>query len=125
MPSYRSLIIFALGAVFTSSMAIASGAIYKWVDQNGVTQYTQTPPPKSAKSSETVRVSKHIPVDVREGQARGMADAETIQAYTSPTQTTGQPSTPVNSPPTGAPPTSPMVDQLNNISPNIGVGPAQ
>lgn len=30
--------IFALG--------ISSAEIYKWVDENGVTQYTQTPPPK-------------------------------------------------------------------------------
>lgn len=73
--------------VFSHSVH-ASSAIYKWVDQNGTTQYTQTPPPKNAKSSKTVRVSKHIPVDVREGRAQGMVDAATLQAYTAPTTNT-------------------------------------
>lgn len=85
MPRHRSMIILLASVVLTSGAAIASSAIYKWVDQNGITQYTQTPPPKNAKSSQTVRVSKHVPVDVREGHARGMVDAATLQAYTSPT----------------------------------------
>jgi len=78
--------------VFSHSVH-ASSAIYKWVDQNGTTQYTQTPPPKNAKSSKTVRVSKHIPADVREGRAKGMVDAATLQAYTAP-NTLAQPSPP-------------------------------
>lgn len=80
--------------VLASGTVAASGSIYKWVDQNGMTQYTQTPPPKNAKSSQTVRVSTHVPVDVREGRPQGMVDAATLQAYTSPAQANGQPSSP-------------------------------
>jgi|GEM_PF-3434533 len=88
--------LFLLGALCASGTVAASGAIYKWVDQNGVTQYSQTPPPKNAKNSQTVRVSTHVPVDVREGRAQGMVDAATLQAYTSPTpaQGTVPPATP-------------------------------
>lgn len=89
MPRHRSMIILLASVALTSGAAHAAGAIYKWVDQNGITQYTQTPPPKNAKSSQTVRVSTHIPADVREGHARGMVDAETLQAYTSPTPGAG------------------------------------
>jgi len=78
-----------LVTIFASSgSALASGSIYKWVDQYGVTQYTQTPPPKNAKQSQTVRVSRHIPADVREGRARGMASPEAVQALRGNVQTT-------------------------------------
>lgn len=83
--------IYALSLLFMvglSGSVQASGGIYKWVDQNGITQYSQTPPPKNAKNSQTVRVSKHIPADVREGRARGMVDAATLQAYTAPNTNT-------------------------------------
>lgn len=70
----------------SSGAVLASGSIYKWVDQHGVTQYTQTPPPKNAKQSQTVRVSRHIPADVREGRARGMVSPETVQAMRSNAQ---------------------------------------
>ena len=98
----RFTTLLLLGALCTSGTVAASGAIYKWVDQNGVTQYSQTPPPKNAKNSQTVRVSTHVPVDVREGRAQGMVDAATLQAYTSPTpaQGTVPPATPEQVPPT-------------------------
>ena len=86
--------IVLVGLVFASGTAAAASAIYKWVDQSGVTQYTQTPPPKNAKNSQTVRVSTHVPVDVREGRPQGMVDAQTLQAYTSPAQNAAAGSTP-------------------------------
>lgn len=89
----HSTTLLLLGALCTSGTVFASGAIYKWVDQNGITQYSQTPPPKNAKNSQTMRVSTHVPVDVREGRAQGMVDAATLQAYTTP-NTLEQPSTP-------------------------------
>lgn len=88
MPRYRYTLALLLSMLSISATASASGAIYKWVDQNGVTQYSQTPPPKNAKQAKTVRVSTHVPVDVREGRAQGMVDAATLQAYTSPQQGT-------------------------------------
>ena len=84
MPRYRYTLALLFSMLSISATASASGAIYKWVDQNGVTQYSQTPPPKNAKQAKTVRVSTHVPVDVREGRAQGMVDAATLQAYTSP-----------------------------------------
>lgn len=82
----RQSLIFTLlmSTLAVSSSALATGAIYKWVDQNGVTQYTQTPPPKNAKNSQTVRVSTHIPADVREGRARGMANTNVANTPSTP-----------------------------------------
>lgn len=40
-----------------SSHAYAA-KVYKWIDENGKTQYTQTPPPKSANSSSEVDVGR-------------------------------------------------------------------
>ena len=37
-------LIFGIMAIFVSQHGMAK--TYKWVDENGVTQYTQTPPPK-------------------------------------------------------------------------------
>jgi hypothetical protein len=34
-----------LGVMWMTASLSAYGSFYKWVDQNGVTQYTQTPPP--------------------------------------------------------------------------------
>lgn len=36
----------ALAAIFTVASGVAQAKVYKWVDQNGVTQYTQYPPPE-------------------------------------------------------------------------------
>jgi len=36
-----------------------AGKIYKWVDENGATQYTQKPPPKSASTSAEVDIGNH------------------------------------------------------------------
>ena len=101
MPRQHLTSIVLASLVFASGTAAATGAIYKWVDQNGVTQYSQTPPPKNAKNKQTVRVSTHVPVDVREGRAQGMVDAQTLQTYTSTapnTATAAQPNRPDTEP---------------------------
>ena len=36
-----------LGAMLIASSLTVHAALYKWVDENGITQYTQTPPPFS------------------------------------------------------------------------------
>ena len=99
MLRHRSMAVLLISLLSTSGMALASGSIYKWVDQNGTTQYSQTPPPKNAKSSQTVRVSTHVPVDVREGQARGMVDADTLRAYMAPPNSPVALPNPPNTPP--------------------------
>lgn len=105
--------IYALSLLFMvglSGSVQASGGIYKWVDQNGTTQYSQTPPPKNAKNSQTVRVSKHIPADVREGRARGMVDAATLQAYTAPNTNTATAENGSNTPTNPASAPTPIVN---------------
>ncbi len=39
--------------------ATHAGKVYKWVDENGATQYSQKPPPKSVNTSSEVDVSQH------------------------------------------------------------------
>lgn len=44
----NNVMVFVLAAVFFSFFAgPASAKLYKWVDKNGVTHYSQTPPPQS------------------------------------------------------------------------------
>ena len=113
--------------VLASGTVAASGSIYKWVDQNGVTQYTQTPPPKTAKSSQTVRVSTHVPVDVREGQARGMVDADTLRAYMAPPNSPVALPNPPNTPPmatdTASETTEPSISEQPNQTPTATPSP--
>ncbi|MEC7121156.1 MAG: DUF4124 domain-containing protein [Pseudomonadota bacterium] len=108
MKTFGYTALLFVGTLFGSAQVTAS-AIYKWVDQHGVTQYTQSPPPPNAKNKQTVQVSRHIPADVREGRARGMVDASTLDAERqarnapvgSPNQTSPNPQS--NQPVTGNP----------------------
>jgi hypothetical protein len=46
---FNKLFCTVTAAIFGSLLCLATPAmakLYKWVDENGVTQYTQTPPPK-------------------------------------------------------------------------------
>ena len=52
----RSIIIIMLTVL---SLPIHAGKIYKWVDENGATQYTQKPPPKSASTTSEVDIGNH------------------------------------------------------------------
>ena len=115
--------------VFSHSVH-ASSAIYKWVDQNGTTQYTQTPPPKNAKSSKTVRVSKHIPADVREGRVRPLSGLDAVSEATQNTDNTASPvaqvgnsSTASTSPiaATQSPDAAPPANPNNNSSGSTGI----
>ncbi len=126
--SRQHLISMVLASIVLASGTVAaSGSIYKWVDQNGVTQYTQTPPPKTAKSSQTVRVSTHVPVDVREGQARGMVDADTLRAYMAPPNSPVALPNPPNTPPmatdTASETTEPSVSEQPNQTPTATPSP--
>lgn len=91
--------IYALSLLFMvglSGSVQASGGIYKWVDQNGTTQYSQTPPPKNAKNSQTVRVSKHIPADVREGRVRPLSGLDAVTEPNPNNNTAAQQPNPVS-----------------------------
>lgn len=52
----RTVISISLGVLISlfSSHALAQSAVYKWVDERGVSQYTQTPP--VGRNYETVRM---------------------------------------------------------------------
>ncbi len=53
----RNLIIIL---VLTGLSGLAhAGKVYKWVDENGATQYSQKPPPKSVNTSSEVNVDQH------------------------------------------------------------------
>jgi len=45
-PAYRGLCITGLVALLALNAPATLAKTYKWVDENGVTQYTSTPPPK-------------------------------------------------------------------------------
>jgi hypothetical protein len=47
IPEFASILFLGISLMFagTASMAGSTDKIYKWVDQNGATQYTQFPPP--------------------------------------------------------------------------------
>lgn len=46
----------SMALMLTIGMSAHAGKIYKWVDDNGRTHYSQTPPPKKAKQSKTMKV---------------------------------------------------------------------
>lgn len=48
---------FALVLALTLSSASLADEFYKWVDENGVTHYTQTPPKQPGVSSQKIRAS--------------------------------------------------------------------
>jgi len=54
----RSIIIIML-TVLLLPIPTHAGKIYKWVDENGATQYTQKPPPKSASTTSEVDIGNH------------------------------------------------------------------
>lgn len=68
--------ILMCGIIGLSTTAFAAEKYYKWIDQNGTMQYTQNPPPASArKVLKSVQVSTHIPADIRN---RGSASADPV-----------------------------------------------
>ena len=58
MTPRRSIIIIML-TVLLLPIPTHAGKIYKWVDENGATQYTQKPPPKSASTTSEVDIGNH------------------------------------------------------------------
>lgn len=91
----RTMIRFSLlllGASLASSVALAQ-TMYKWVDENGRTHFTQEPPPANAKSGgkidvKTTQPEKPLPTDnwrEREQQSKaqrakqGVADEQARQ----------------------------------------------
>ncbi|MEO7917368.1 MAG: DUF4124 domain-containing protein [Dokdonella sp.] len=51
-----SLIVTCAGAVWNPPLAVAAGA-YSWVDSNGVTHYSDQPPPATAKEARRLKLS--------------------------------------------------------------------
>jgi hypothetical protein len=60
MPFMNKLTIAALlGALLTTPVMAAQ--YYKWIDENGVTHYSETPPPVTAKNTSEVKVQTKSP----------------------------------------------------------------
>lgn len=51
-----------LGALLMASVA-AAAQFYKWTDEQGVTHYSEDPPPKSATGTSEVKVQTRLPSD--------------------------------------------------------------
>ena len=50
-----------LAVLFAVTSGIAQAKIYKWVDENGITQYTQQPPPKGSATEVNVPAAPSAP----------------------------------------------------------------
>jgi|JI61114C2RNA_FD_contig_21_12514260_length_1349_multi_4_in_0_out_0_1 hypothetical protein len=103
-----------------SSTAFAADNYYKWIDHNGTMQYTQNPPPANArKVLKSIRVSTHVPADVRN---RGSADPTTQPEPTTNalTNTTATASAVASSPstPTAATPDQPATFNNDSVAPS-------
>lgn len=82
-----------LGMALLASPVMA-GQFYKWMDEQGVTHYSENPPPKTAKNSAEVKVQTRAPsgaaaaVDSlqkqRDASAKAMADANKDKKTTAP-----------------------------------------
>jgi hypothetical protein len=47
-PLKRSVLVSALCLGLAAAASVSAGDVYKWKDANGVTHYSQTPPPKGS-----------------------------------------------------------------------------
>jgi hypothetical protein len=67
---FNKLFCAVTAVIFGSLLCLTTPAmakLYKWVDENGVTQYTQTPPPKGGFSQ--VKPPPKPPVDPQQAQS--------------------------------------------------------
>lgn len=58
-------LIFMLSAFVFSLYDTSTAEMYRWVDENGDTQITNTPPPQNLKSSEKVKVYRDRPEEAQ------------------------------------------------------------
>jgi len=68
-----------LGILFTLLISSPVGAqVYKWVDENGVTRYSNSPPPEGVENYET---ESEIEYDEDADRARTQDDKQAVEAY--------------------------------------------
>lgn len=58
-------LIFMLSALVFSLYGTSTAEMYRWVDENGDTQITNTPPPQNLKSSEEVKIYRERPEETQ------------------------------------------------------------
>ncbi len=68
----RGLMLFVL----LTSPPLHAGDVYRWVDERGSVSYTDQPPPKSAKSSQTIRSKGNVVEVDKESYASRQAKAQ-------------------------------------------------
>jgi Domain of unknown function (DUF4124) len=89
----KRLIPFILFAVFCLCTSLEADEIYQWIDQNGVTHFTNEPPPAGAK---IVKQQQAIPYDEaaaekNQQQVQELLDQESEQQQSQADQQTGSP----------------------------------
>ncbi|MEM7207407.1 MAG: DUF4124 domain-containing protein [Pseudomonadota bacterium] len=71
-PSQQSQLIgLGLGALLIALLTFSANAqakIYKWVDENGITQYTQYPPPDESVATEEIKTQSQNPEQAASAQ---------------------------------------------------------
>lgn len=75
----KMLQIVVLASLSCVSVLSQAQSFYKWVDKNGSTHYTKTPPPKNAKAKGQVE-TYHFPVQAQTTTTTPANTAETTQA---------------------------------------------
>ncbi len=65
--SYFFLYLLMMG---TSSLTVAASTYYKWVDKNGITHYTQTPPTEKGFTATKIKAKSQRPTNPEEAQKR-------------------------------------------------------
>ena len=120
LQTVRQLSAVVLSAVVGCAISTANAAenYYKWVDQYGTTQYTQTPPPASArKTYKRVSVSTHVPADVRNRAAAPVVAPQPTAPNASATGNSGDK--------TNTPPASPAATPSQTANPTASTSTAE
>lgn len=64
----------ALLATFLLAGTVEAAQFYKWTDEQGVTHYSEEPPPASASKSSEVKVRTRLPSGAQEAQQKAAAE---------------------------------------------------
>lgn len=75
----RAVWLAALAMALGLSAQVAAKNVYKWVDENGKTQYSDTPPAEV--ESEKVRIDEEDPAAAAEARARAERQQRLLKSY--------------------------------------------
>lgn len=75
----KTPLIFAIALAACAVATSADARMYKWVDEDGQTHYTQTPPPEADKDYQSVEPPPPPPVSAEEASARHQKLKQNLQ----------------------------------------------